>query len=46
METQVETTPKKSDELVLSPQTTFNFEVWIKHVRPQLLASVQKRGVK
>lgn len=27
-------------------QTEFNFELWAKQVRPQLLASVQKRGVK
>ena len=24
----------------------FNFELWIKQVRPQLLASLQKRGVR
>ncbi|MDX2228859.1 MAG: hypothetical protein NW220_04450 [Leptolyngbyaceae cyanobacterium bins.349] len=24
----------------------FDFELWIKQVRPQLLASVQKRGVR
>jgi hypothetical protein len=26
--------------------TEFNFELWAKQVRPQLLASLQKRGVR
>lgn len=26
--------------------TEFNFELWVKQVRPQLLASLQKRGVR
>lgn len=29
-----------------SEQVEFNFELWAKQVRPQLLASLQKRGLK
>jgi hypothetical protein len=45
METQTEKTPQKVANNAQQP-SSFDFEVWAKHVRPQLLSSVQKRGSK
>ncbi len=29
-----------------TPLNEFNFELWVKQVKPQLLASLQKRGMR
>ncbi len=36
----------KSDETLNNGQSEFNFELWARQVRPQLLASIQKRGMR
>lgn len=36
----------KSDETLNHNQPEFNFELWARQVRPQLLASIQKRGMR
>ncbi|EKQ67379.1 hypothetical protein OsccyDRAFT_3641 [Leptolyngbyaceae cyanobacterium JSC-12] len=46
MKTHIETKQGKSGEQSASEQPEFDFELWARQVRPQLLASVQKRGVK
>jgi hypothetical protein len=45
MNKQVEKTSQgQSDTLSYSNEQTFDFEQWVKQVRPQLIASLQKRG--
>ncbi|MDX2242641.1 MAG: hypothetical protein NW224_18290 [Leptolyngbyaceae cyanobacterium bins.302] len=46
MKTRIEKSQDKSTEMTKASQTEFNFELWAKQVRPQLLASVQKRGMR
>jgi hypothetical protein len=36
----------KLDETLSHGQPEFNFELWARQVRPQLLASIQKRGIR
>jgi hypothetical protein len=36
----------KSVEALNYGQPEFNFELWARQVRPQLLASIQKRGIR
>lgn len=46
MKTHVDKNQGKSPEQLNSNTADFNFELWAKQVRPQLLASVQKRGTR
>lgn len=46
MKTQAEKQHGKATESASNGQSEFNFELWAKQVRPQLLASVQKRGAR
>ena len=46
MKNRIEKSQNKSAESIRSNQSEFDFELWAKQVRPQLLASVQKRGVR
>lgn len=45
MKTHIDAKQDKTAETI-AEQPDFNFELWAKQVRPQLLASLQKRGVK
>jgi len=38
--------PDKALELPSGKTNEFNFDQWVKQVRPQLLASLSKRGVR
>jgi hypothetical protein len=44
METEVKQEPKPVTESVSTATREFNFEQWANQVRPQLMASLQKRG--
>lgn len=46
MKTPIEKKQETQTDALNTHQPTFNFEVWAKQVRPQLLASVQKRGMR
>lgn len=46
MKAPIEKKPDNAMDSLNASQSAFNFELWAKQVRPQLLASVQKRGVK
>jgi hypothetical protein len=46
MKSNMESGQGKSGEQSVNYQPEFNFELWAKQVRPQLLASLQKRGMK
>lgn len=46
MKTRIEKNQDNSTEMANANQAEFNFELWAKQVRPQLLASVQKRGMR
>lgn len=46
MKAGIEHNNDKAANAIGANQADFNFELWVKQVRPQLLASVQKRGVK
>ncbi len=46
MKTQVDKNQENSSQKVGSNSSEFNFEQWAQQVRPQLLASVQKRGAR
>jgi len=46
MKGKAENEQKKAAESVSSNANEFNFDLWAKRVRPQLLASLHKRGVR
>lgn len=46
MKTRIENKQEKTTDVTHSNSSEFNFELWAKQVRPQLLASVQKRGMR
>ena len=46
MKTRIETKQEHLTDSIAINQADFNFELWAKQVRPQLLASVQKRGMR
>ncbi|MBF2026333.1 MAG: hypothetical protein IGS48_06140 [Oscillatoriales cyanobacterium C42_A2020_001] len=46
MKTPIERKQGKSGKEANSEQSEFDFELWAKQVRPQLLASLQKRGMR
>jgi len=46
MKTPIEKKQDTQVDALNSNQPNFNFELWAKQVRPQLLASVQKRGIR
>lgn len=46
MKSSIERKQGKSGEQGSGEQPEFDFELWAKQVRPQLLASLQKRGIR
>jgi len=46
MKTRIENKQESPADSIHTNQPEFNFELWVKQVRPQLLASVQKRGIR
>jgi hypothetical protein len=46
MKSKAENEQKKTAEPVGSNANEFNFDLWAKQVRPQLLASLHKRGAR
>jgi hypothetical protein len=46
MKGKAENEQNKAAESVSSNTNEFNFDLWAKQVRPQLLASLHKRGVR
>jgi hypothetical protein len=46
MKGKAENEQKKAAEAIGSNANDFNFDLWAKQVRPQLLASLHKRGVR
>ncbi|MBW4583284.1 MAG: hypothetical protein KME42_27270 [Tildeniella nuda ZEHNDER 1965/U140] len=46
MKSKAENEQNKAAESIGSNTTEFNFDLWAKQVRPQLLASLHKRGAR
>ncbi|WP_181357338.1 hypothetical protein [Stenomitos frigidus] len=46
MKNKAETEQNKAAESMSSNANGFNFDLWAKQVRPQLLASLHKRGAR